>query len=228
MTYQNHPQPRYYAVVAFFAFFVLVMGVEAMLSVIPLSAAMRTGADRTSRVSKGAARPAWQRFGAGWLGGTLLAAAGFAICLNAEWTLNFGFHPEYTFVPAVQKLTRYIDQHPNRKRLLLCISSGDITMISHLPTICDDFGTQDLVRKLVVYQPGWFATWNVIDPGTLEDLHNHYSLEQVAMFHAFDSPDRNMLVLFKLHPLPDGQVRLPAGPNLQVKLPGEKIDIPIE
>ena len=135
---------------------------------------------------------------------------------------------EYTFVPAVEKLTRYIDQHPNGKRLLLSTSSDEITLVSHLRTICDDFGTQDLVSKLKVYDPGWFATWNVVDPGTLEDLHNHYSLEQVASFHAYDSPDRNVLVLFKLHPLPGDQVRLPAGPNLQVELPGDKIDIPIE
>ena len=169
----------------------------------------------------------WNRIGAG-VGYAFLAAVLVAACLNGEWTLNFAMHPEYTFVPAVEKLTRYIDQHPNGKRLLLSTSSDEITLVSHLPTICDDFGTQDLVSKLKVYQPGWFATWNVVDPGTLEDLHNHYSLEQVATFHAFDSPDRNVLVLFKLHPLPDGQVREPAGPNLQVALPGERIDIPIE
>ena len=213
MTYQNHPQPRYYTVVAFFSFFVLVMGIEALTS--------------GGQSAEPAPRPAWNRIGAG-SGYSFLAAVLIAACVNGEWTLNFAIHPEYTFVPAVRKLTRYIDQHPNGKRLLLSTSSDEITIVAHLPTICDDFGTQDLVSKLKGYQPGWFATWNVVDPGTLEDLHNHYSLEQVAMFHAYDSPDRNVLVLFKLHPLPDGQVREPAGPNLQVVLPGEKIDIPIE
>ena len=131
-------------------------------------------------------------------------------------------------MPAVEKLSRFIDQHPNGKRLLLSTSSDQITMISHLPTICDDFGTQDLVSKLRVYQPGWFATWNYLDPGTLEDLHNGYSLEQVASFHALDHPDRDVLVLFKLHPLPPGQLRDPLRQNLQVALPGDKIAIPIE
>lgn len=236
MTYQNHPQPRYYTVVAFFSFFVLATGIEALLSIAPsapgdeLNHGQNAGQNAAQSAEQGAGlapRPAWNRIGAG-LGYSFLAAALIAVCVNGEWTVNFAVHPEYTFVPAVQKLTRYIDQHPNGKRLLLSTSSDQITMVSQLPTICDDFGTQDLVSKLKVYQPGWFATWNVVDPGTLEDLHNHYSLEQVAMFHAYDSPDRNVLVLFKLHPLPDGQVREPAGPNLQVALPGEKIDIPIE
>jgi len=86
----------------------------------------------------------------------------------------------------------------------------------------------DLPDKLERYQPGWFAAWNEIDPGTLEDLHVHFSLEQVASFPAFDDPDRNVIYLFKLHPLPSGVVRSEEGKALQVPLPGDKIDIPVE
>jgi len=218
MTYQNHPQPRYYTVIAFFSILIVVLGIEALFS----AAAHRPGG------SQPAPSTAWNRFGGAPLGYAFLAAASLAACLNGEWTVDYALHPEYTLVPAVEKLTRFIDLHPNGKRLLLSTSSDEITMISHLPTICDDFGTQDLVSKLKVYQPGWFATWNYLDPGTLEDLHNHYSLEQVALFHALDHPDRDVLVLFKLHPLPDGQVRDPSRQNMQEALPGDKIGIPIE
>ena len=82
--------------------------------------------------------------------------------------------------------------------------------------------------KLARYQPGWYARWNDLDPGTLEDMHTHFSLEQVAGFPAFDDPDRNILYLFKLHPLPNGQVREQTKTNLQIVLPGDKIDIPVE
>ena len=110
----------------------------------------------------------------------------------------------------------------------MSISGDQITLVTHLPTLCDDFGTQELVSKLADYQPGWWATWNDIDPGTLEDLHNHYSLEQVASFRAFDDPQRNVLVLFKLHPLPGGKAREGVGAPLQVPLPGDKIGIPVQ
>jgi Dolichyl-phosphate-mannose-protein mannosyltransferase len=221
MTYQNHSQPRYYAIVAFFSFFILATGIAVLLS---------TPVDRMDGASANATRSrgAWNRFSGPRLGYAFLAAAAIAACVNAEWTLDYSLHPEYTFVPAVENLTRYIDQHPNGNRLLLSTSSDEITLISRLPTICDDFGTQDLVSKLKAYQPGWFATWNVVDPGTLEDLHSHYSLEQVASFRALDHPDRNLLVLFKLRPLPHGILREPSVQNLQVELPGDKIDIPIE
>jgi hypothetical protein len=221
MTYQNHSQPRYYAIVAFFSFFILATGVAALLST-PVREIDGAGVSATG------SRAARNQFGGRRLGYAFLAAAAIAACVNSEWTLDYSLHPEYTLVPAVENLTRYIDQHPNGNRLLLSISSDEITLISHLPTICDDFGTQDLVSKLKVYRPGWFATWNVVDPGTLEDLHSHYSLEQVASFRALDHPDRNVLVLFKLHSIPDGKFREPSVQNLQVELPGDKIDIPIE
>ena len=113
----------------------------------------------------------------------------------------------------------YIDAHPNGNRLLVSISGDQITLVTHLPTLCDDFGTPRSWRpRLARYQPGWWATWNDIDPGTLADIHQHFSLEQVASFRAFDDPERNLLVLFKLHPLAGGQERDQGDQNLQVPL----------
>ena len=203
MTYQNHPQPRYFAIVAFFCFFLVAQGAQALLG-----------------ESVGRARRL--------LGWATAALAVLAAGLNGARTLQYAAHPQSTFVHAANELTNYIDEHPNGKRLLLSISGDEITLISHLPAICDDFGTQDLVSKLALYQPGWFATWNDLDPGTLEDLHSRYSLEQVASFPAFDDPERNALVLFKLHPFPGGLRRDPSRENLKVPLPGDSIDIPVE
>jgi len=211
MTYQNHPQPRYFAVVAFFSFFVVAKGAEALLGITAPGNGIWT--DR--------------------LGWTVVAVAAVAAGFNSVQILNYAAHPEYSFVDAAQHLTQYIDAHPNGKRLLVSISGDQITLITHLPTLCDDFGTPspaypDLVSKLAQYQPGWWATWNDIDPGTLEDIHTHFSLEQVASFRALDDPERNVLVLFKLHPLPGGQLREASKQNLQVPLPGDKIEIPLQ
>ncbi len=206
MTYQNHPQPRYFAVVAVFCFLIVAMATQALIA--------QAGSLRL-------------------LGWGAAAVTTISIAVNAVSTLNYAAHPEYTFVNAARQLTNYIDQHPNGNRLLVSISGDELTLITHLQTLCDDFSMRtptfpDLGSKLAVYKPGWWATWNDIDPGTLEDLHTHYSLEQVAEFKAFDDPERNVLVLFKLHPLPDGQMRLIHGDNLQEPLPEDKIFIPVE
>ena len=201
MTYQNHPQPRYYTVVAFFCFFIVVRVLAQML---------------------------YQNENIRRLGFAILAVVVVTTAFNTVSTLRYVFNPQYTFVHAAENLTTYIDQHPNGKRLLVSISGDQISLDTHLQTLCDDFGTEDLPIKLERYQPGWFATWNDLDPGTLEDIHTRFSLEQVAGFPAFDDPERNVLYLFKLHPLPNGQVREQAGEALMVPLPGDKIDIPVE
>ncbi len=210
MTLQNHPQPRYFAVPAFFCFFVVVLGAETLLN--------QPGQPNPS------SRPNLTR-GLGW---AVVVFATAAACMHGAQTIRYAAHPEYTWVNAATQLALYMDTHPNGKRLLSSISGDEITLLTQIPSLCDDFGTEDLAPKLAAYQPGWYATWDDLDPGTLEDLHNNYSLEQVASFPAFDDPDRSLLVLFKLHPLPHGQVRDPGDQNLKIALPGDKIDIPIE
>ncbi|HVJ08396.1 MAG TPA: glycosyltransferase family 39 protein [Acidisarcina sp.] len=170
--FHNNMQPRYYAVVAVFVFFIVALAAAALL--------------RANRA----------------IGSVAVAVIVFSLVRNAQETIRFVRQPEFTFVNAARDLTRYMDAHPNGNRLLLSISGNDITLITGLPSICDDFGTLDLPSRLQKYQPGYYAAWNDLDPGTLEDLHTQYWLEQVATFPAFDDSDRNQLVLFKLHPRP--------------------------
>ena len=201
MTYQNHPQPRYYVVVAFFSFFVVVRVMAQLL---------------------------YQQQRARQFGLAILALVLATAAFNSAWTLKYVLHPQYTWVTAAENLTRYIDEHPNGNRLLVSISGDEITLITHLPSLCDDFGTEPLDLKLAHYKPGWYAAWNDLDPGTLEDIHTHFSIEQVANFPAFDDPERNMLYLFKLHPLPNGQVREPNGNQLEQALPDDDISVDVD
>lgn len=201
MTMQDHPQPRYFAVVAVFCFILVARGTATLLA------------------DSGSARS---------LGWGTVALAVLAACINGAWTATYVAEPEYTFLHAAQALTRYIDEHPNGNRILVSVSGDEITLATHLPSLCDDFGMLPLHDKIALYKPGWYATWNDLDPGTLADIHTHDTIEQVARFRAFDDPERNELVLFKLHPLPNGQVRDQHDKNLQVQLPDDKFDIDIE
>ena len=210
MTLQNHPQPRYFVVVATFSFFVLAMGTEALLRAQPGPVFPQTPPTRVN----------WPRLG----GAASIAACCVMALANGIWTFEYAAHPQYTWINAASGLTRYIDQHPNGNRMLLAISGDDITLMTGLPSICDDFGTMKLPEKIARYNPGWWATWNDIDPSTLQTLHVHYSLEQVATFHTLDNPDRSVLVLFKLHPLAHDRKLDPA---LRQPLPGDRIGIEV-
>jgi len=204
MTYQDHPQPRYFAVVAVFGFFIVAMGIEALFE----------------RAGDGAA---WRA--CGYAAAALIAVA---VCINSAWTLNYAAHPQYSFVNAAKNIAQYMDAHPNGNRLLVSVSGDELTLLNHVPALCDDFGTAELPEKLASYQPGWYASWNDLDPGTLADLHTRYSLEQVAAFRAFDDKERNLLILFKLHPLVNGAVRDQGDSDLTQQLPDDRFDVPVE
>jgi Dolichyl-phosphate-mannose-protein mannosyltransferase len=180
--WHNNMQPRYYQVIAYPLVFVITLVLATLLRL-----------PRPSVGANGLARP---------LAFAAVAAAAFISAVNFREIIYWTRYPEYTWIDAARRITDYIDRHPYRNRLLLSISGDNITLITHLPAICDDFGTWDLPKRIHNYQPGWYAAWNELDPGTLEDLHTQYSLERVATFQAFDDPDRNLLILYKLHPLP--------------------------
>ncbi len=172
--WHNNPQPRYYMVLVYPVLFVTMLAAEALA--------------RRSRVIVALTAAA------------LLAI--FAHDLNAS--LWYARHPEYTLAEAAKGLTTYIDQHPSEgRRMLLSISGDEITLFTHLPAICDDFGTDDLETRIRRYRPGWYAQWNELDPGTLEDIHAAgYRLTPVAHWHALDDEDRNNLVLYRMEPAP--------------------------
>ena len=178
--WHNNPQPRYYEAVIYPLCFILALGAARLLH---------------------PSRPLLLRV-AGAAALAVIATVSLAgVFRIAAWLR----HPDYTFVNAARAVTEYIDRHPGPPRLLLSISGDDIRMITHLPAICDDYGTWDLPYRIHAYQPGWYATWNEMDPGTLTDLQTQYSLEQVASFPALDDPDRNLLLLYRMIPLPPAQ-----------------------
>jgi 4-amino-4-deoxy-L-arabinose transferase-like glycosyltransferase len=201
MTVQNHPQPRYFTVPAFFVCIVVALGV--------------------GRITEQAA---WARL----LGAMAVLAAATAAGVHGLKIIDYARHPQYTWVNAATELTHYIDTHPNGKRLMVSTSGDEISLMTGLPAICDELTTDDLAKRVGRLDPGWFSSWNGVDPSVLADLHTRYSLEQVASFSALDDPERDVLVLFKLHPLPDGKVRDEADPGLSDVLPGDRIDVPVE
>jgi Dolichyl-phosphate-mannose-protein mannosyltransferase len=209
--YHNNMQPRYYVIVAYPLFILIAIGVASLL--------LRPLHDRTGGTPGRLVLPfPFIRQGKtpGWLvlpfsfilrGGSL-AVVVFGCAVGIWQTIEYVRHPQYTFVNAAESLTQYIDEHPNGNRLLLSISGNQIGLVTGIPSICDDFGTLTLPLRIHQYQPGWYAAWNELDPGSLEDIHTQFRVEQVAKFPAFDDPDRNVLILYKLHPLPLAQQTL--------------------
>ncbi len=81
---------------------------------------------------------------------------------------------------------------------MLSISGSDLSLMTGLPSICDDFGTMELEDRIAAYRPGWFVAWNYVEDDKMEALSRFYKLTRVAEFAAMDDPDRNLMIVYRL------------------------------
>lgn len=113
-------------------------------------------------------------------------------------TLGYIQHPEYTFQTAANRIESIVESDPLHSHTVLSISGSDLSLMTGVPSICDDFGTMDLEDRIAAYKPGWFVSWNSIEDDKMEALNKFYRLTRVAEFPAMDDPDRNVMIVYRL------------------------------
>lgn len=179
LAYHDNLQPRYYLVVAV----PLTLLVPVTLEQVGLGLL---------------ASPGRRRIGLA-LAAVLIA---WITAREARETLHYVRHPEYTLVRAAEGVREVIAAEraadPTRSVLVLSISGSDLSLMTGLPSICDDFGTLELVDRVKRYRPGWYVAWNEIDDDKMDALTPFYHLERVAAFPAMDAPERNLLIVYRL------------------------------
>jgi hypothetical protein len=194
LTYHANLQPRYYLVIAVPATMLVAVFFDGLLG----RAAERTEGSRFRERS-------WQT----------AAFAGILALLFVAWSgagqvLGYVRHPQYEWWSAAQQVRGVVEREAAVSRakggvahskLLLSISGSDISLMTGLPSICDDFGTMALADRVATYRPGWFASWNDVEDDKMEALAPMFRLERVAAIPVFDDPDRNLLILYRLDPL---------------------------
>jgi hypothetical protein len=122
------------------------------------------------------------------------------IASDARQTLHYVRHPDYTFANAADRIHKIVSTDSSHNSLVLSISGSDLSLMTGLPSICDDFGTMELSDRVRAYQPGWYIAWNQVDDDKMDALTPIYHLHRVASFPAMDDPERNLLILYRLEP----------------------------
>ncbi len=188
LAYHNNLQPRYYLVVAVPLTLLLALVLELAWTRDPLAAP-------PGRPWRGSL---WQgsRIAAAAVAGLLVVVA----AVEARETLSYIRRPEYTFLSAAHRIRDLIVADRTHSRLLLSISGSDLSLMTGLPSICDDFGTLELEDRVALYKPGWYVSWNQVDDDKMDALTPRYHLERIAAFPALDDPERNLLILYRLDP----------------------------
>jgi 4-amino-4-deoxy-L-arabinose transferase-like glycosyltransferase len=214
LAYHDNLQPRYYLVLA-----VPLTLLAAIVFDAVLGGALGTWSQGASRVGESwvAWSGRWLLRGAAAVGG---AALGFAAIHGGWQTISFVRHPEYTWVNAAAQIDATIRREVAASRaqggaghsaLVLSISGSDLSLMTGLPSICDDFGTMTLPDRVAAFRPGWFAAWNDVEDDKMEALAPLYRLVRVAAVPAFDDPERNLLILYRLDAV--GSPGLPGRPG---------------
>lgn len=176
LAYHNNLQPRYYLVVAVPITVVVALGLDSF----------RRAGSHTARVVVSA----------------VCAVVVLAIAIpDGLQQISYVRHPTYAFEAAAQGIKHIVLADKNHSHLILSISGSDLTLMTGLPSIDDDFGTDDLDVRVKQYQPGWFASWNDVEDDKADALTPLYQMKRVAAFPAYDDPDRNLLILYRLDPL---------------------------
>jgi hypothetical protein len=175
LAYHNNLQPRYYLVVA--------VPITAFVA-IAIDGLRRNRNRRAARVSGIVAA---------------LVVLGIAVP-DAVQQLGYVLHPTFDFRNAAQQIKQIVLEDGTHSHLVLSISGSDLTLMTGLPSIDDDFGTMELSDRVQLYHPGWYVTWNDVDDDKADALTPLYHLERIADFPVMDDPDRNLLILYRLDP----------------------------
>jgi hypothetical protein len=176
LAYHNNLQPRYYLVVA-----------------VPITAVVALGIDNFRQTH-------------GRITTIVASSIGAAVVLAiaipaAAQQIDYILHPTYEFEAAAQGIKRIVLADKTHSHLILSISGSDLTLMTGLPSIDDDFGTLDLDQRVKQYRPGWYVAWNDVEDDKADALTPLYQLQRVAAFPAYDDPDRNLLILYRLDPV---------------------------
>ncbi len=177
LAYHDNLQPRYYLVVAVPLTLLVAVVFESLWNrrdaILPL-----------------------QHFVGVVAAGALIAV----VASDARQTLHYVRNPEYTFANAAERIHQIVAADRTHNPLVLSISGSDLSLMTGLPSICDDFGTMELEDRVRAYQPGWYIAWNQVDDDKMDALTPIYHLNRVAAFPAMDDPERNLLILYRLDP----------------------------
>jgi hypothetical protein len=183
LAYHNNLQPRYYLVIAI-----------PLTLLIPIvsSSLWNQSTTRQDNPTRNSLRH--------------LATAGIVVALavltvtDARQTIHYVRTPDYTFTTAAARIRQIVAADRTHNPLILSISGSNLSLMTGLPSICDDFGTMELAVRVQAYHPGWYVAWNQVDDDKMDALAPMYHLQRVAAFPAMDDPERNLLILYRLDP----------------------------
>ena len=129
------------------------------------------------------------------------AVLALAAVVNIGYDLRTLARPEYTLRDSAQRLRDILLANAaSASPEVIGHGSMESSLFTHLPAL-DDLGSLTIDQRIALYHPGYVLAWST-ETGVWSspEITSVYRILPVARFPAFDNPERNALLLFRIEP----------------------------
>ena len=125
-----------------------------------------------------------------------LSATAASAIINGIMLEKIVVHPERQFYDAANSIRQIVRSDAEQNQTIAGVSGSQISLMTGIPSINDDYGPQETASKAAKVQPGWYLAWTGLSGDESVRL-SAYRLEKIAAYPVFDDPDRTPLILYK-------------------------------
>jgi hypothetical protein len=126
----------------------------------------------------------------------LLSAMAASATINGVMIGRFVAHPERQFYDAANSIREIVRSDPEQNQMISGVSGSQISLMTGIPSINDDYGPPETASKAAKVQPGWYLVWTSLSSDDIAQFPA-FRLEKVASYPVFDDPGRTPLILYK-------------------------------
>ncbi len=126
----------------------------------------------------------------------LLTAMAVSAAMNGVMIAKFVTHPTRQFYDAANSIRQIVRSDPEQNQLISGVSGSQLSLMTGIPSIIDDYGPPETASNATKAEPGWYLAWTGLSSDDIAGF-SAFRLDKVAAYPVFDDPDRTPLILYK-------------------------------
>jgi 4-amino-4-deoxy-L-arabinose transferase-like glycosyltransferase len=126
----------------------------------------------------------------------LLTAMAASAAMSGVIIAKFVTHPTRQFYDAANSIRQIVRSDPEQNQLISGVSGSELSLMTGIPSINDDYGPPETASNATKAEPGWYLAWTGLSSDDIARF-SAFHLEKVAAYPVFDDLDRTPLILYK-------------------------------
>jgi hypothetical protein len=137
------------------------------------------------------------------------AALFLSVAFGGARILNYVCHPEYTWMYMTNDLKAQIAADRCKAPVLLGHFSNSITLATGIPSVNEQFGTNNLDYRITRYHPNYYVCLGEIKPNVRTTLQKYFTPRKIKAYDVYNNYlTGEPVVLYRLETRPDSTAAL--------------------